>query len=92
MTHDEIIAVVTAHRDGADVEHQAHGGQWRFTGSPLWEFGVCDYRVKPAPFVCWANFYSTGDPIFHPTREEADAIAMQGRIRCVKMIEAEGHS
>jgi len=92
MTHDEIIAVVTAHRDGAEVEYHSHGGKWRSVNSPLWEFAACNYRVKPEPITCWANFYPSGEFYSFKTKAEADEAATNRRIRCVKMIEAEDQS
>jgi hypothetical protein len=87
MTHDEMIKVIAAHRDGADVEFQDRSGPWSSTVKPLWDFLHNQYRVKTEPLICWANVYSTGAPLFHYTKEEADANSMPNRIRCAKMVE-----
>jgi len=87
MTHDEIIAVVTAHRDGAEVEYQHYGGQWRFVNTPLWEFAGCNYRAKPEPIVRWVNIYPHSKSYGYETKQAADSSAGQSRIRCIKMVE-----
>lgn len=52
MTHDEMIAVITAHKNGKKIEffdHHLYGeGEWKYTKDPKWNFGYSDYRVcKP---------------------------------------------
>lgn len=53
MTDEEIIAVVTAHKEGKMIEYcyKAEGnGIW--SNCPLsicWNFGVFNYRIKPEP-------------------------------------------
>lgn len=50
MTHDEMIAVIQAHRDGRDIQLR-----WRDTGriwititpNPNWHFDLADYPIKP---------------------------------------------
>ena len=50
MTPDEIIEVVTAFRDGKEIERMAiHNREWLTTDHPRWNFGSCRYRVKPEP-------------------------------------------
>lgn len=52
MTHDEMISVIQAHRDGKDVQLR-----WRDNGlvwitvkaHPNWHFDRADYRIKPEP-------------------------------------------
>ena len=47
MTHDEIIAVVTAHRDKKPIEYMDKYDSlgWIRTDNPTWDFANCDYRV-----------------------------------------------
>lgn len=46
MTHDEIIAVVAAHRDGNGIECKSKGNfPWRKATSPSWDFCSFDYRI-----------------------------------------------
>ncbi len=64
MTHDELIAVIAAHRDGKEIEarfrEESYGsgpmgvffGKWEsFTRDkwPLWDTYRWDYRIKPMP-------------------------------------------
>ncbi len=54
MTHDEIIAVVTAHRDGKKIEHRNRDStEWLPTESPAWNFRFYDYRIKSEPREFW---------------------------------------
>ena len=64
MTHDEMIAVIAAHRDGKAIQFRRHGDS-KWTGyldgnSPEWLFSICDYRIKPEPLECWVNVYPNG--------------------------------
>ena len=51
MTHDEIIAVVQAHKEGKEIEreHKAHEEHWVEDDFPSWNFVVFNYRIKPEP-------------------------------------------
>ena len=52
MTHDEMIAVIQAHKDGKKIQlcHKpVHHNDWIDSSNPLWNFGNTDYRVKPVP-------------------------------------------
>lgn len=53
MTNDEIIAVVTAHKNGKQIQHRIKAGcEWvTFPEGqmPVWNFEMHDYRVKPEP-------------------------------------------
>jgi len=61
MTHDEMIAVITYHRNGGKVEHKAtEGNFWRLTEKPTWDFEAFDYRAKPEPHVIWADCNASG--------------------------------
>lgn len=57
MTHDEMIAVITAHKEGKTIEAIAKAGPrgW-FTiaaPTPQWNFALYDYRAKKEPRVRW---------------------------------------
>ena len=79
MTHDEMIAVITHHKNGGRVEHNAitnlraesgwldMGGDWQFN------FELFDYRAKPEPLVLWA--VCVEESIFATFRNEAEASA-----------------
>lgn len=48
MTDEEIIAVVTAHKEGKQIQQRSKGSKdWNDTDKPNWNFYVLDYRVKP---------------------------------------------
>lgn len=48
MTDEEIIAVVTAHKEGKQIQQRSKGAKtWNDTDNPNWNFYVLDYRVKP---------------------------------------------
>ena len=50
MTHDEIIAVVQAHKNGKQIQCKARNTAiWGDAGCPNWAFHNTDYRVKPEP-------------------------------------------
>jgi hypothetical protein len=56
MKHDEMIAVLTHHKNGGKVEHKAREGNfWRLTKKPTWDFEAFHYRAKPEPLVIWAE-------------------------------------
>jgi hypothetical protein len=75
MTHDEMIAVITHHKNGGKVEYKDHGAEtWnKLLTEPLWNFARHDYRIKPEPMVIFAEVsYITGqvfrasiEPMFH---------------------------
>lgn len=50
MTDEEIIAVVTAHKEGKTIEVSVnYADDWGITRSPVWDFEKYNYRVKPEP-------------------------------------------
>ena len=55
MTHDEMIAVITHHKNGGNVEYKDHGAEtWiKLLTEPLWNFARHDYRIKPEPRSLW---------------------------------------
>lgn len=60
MTHDEMMAVLTAHRDGKCIEYRTVTGvHWSPCTSPIWSFDKCVYRVKPEPMVRWCVVRNT---------------------------------
>jgi len=77
MTHDEMIAVIAAHRDGKAVEARCRPtGGWISASVPCWDFYRSDYRIKPEPMVIWANVYPHG--LGHAYETEIDALARVG--------------
>lgn len=71
MTHDEMIEVIAAHRDGKQIECLQISGDWRVTHSPLFNFSDYTYRIKPAPIEGWVNQYDGWFGDVHSTPEAA---------------------
>ena len=66
MTHDEMIEVIAAHRDGKQIQHRAKNQfdhPWSDTASlPVWNFMNNDYRIKPEPLTlkeCWSRAWQS---------------------------------
>ena len=54
MTHDEMIAVIKAHKEGKKIQSQEIGNpNWYDVQFPLWDFYNLDYRIKPEPREFW---------------------------------------
>lgn len=73
MTHDEIIAVVQAHKEGKVIQSKLRRKEleWYDT-APSWDFHNFDYRVKPEPREWWVNKYHNWTCCnMHPTLDEA---------------------
>ena len=50
MTHDEMIAVIAAHRDGKRIEVRSNQSEmWDVVEYPAWDFLHQIYRVAPKP-------------------------------------------
>jgi hypothetical protein len=50
MTHDEMLEVIQAHKDGHAVEwHDVYAGCWVWEEEPKWNFGSVSYRIKRTP-------------------------------------------
>jgi hypothetical protein len=73
MTHDEMIAVITHHRDGGKVEF-AHkrGSCWESTISPCWDFQSFDYRPKPEPMVIYVEVFNNNSVRCYGTKKPSD--------------------
>ena len=65
MTHDEMIAVIQAHKDGATIEYKRIDTykDWRPAIAPSWDFAGFDYRVKDQPIKRVAKCYDTGNEL-----------------------------
>jgi len=56
MTHDEMISVITYHKNGGKVQckHQADDDWLDFIEcDPRWDFANFQYRAKSKPLVLW---------------------------------------
>ena len=68
MTHDEMIEVIQAHKEGRVIQQQPHGLDYWETDTPDWNFTTQDFRVKPEPrefeiTVCPVNKRKCSCPI-----------------------------
>jgi hypothetical protein len=58
MTHDEMIAVIQAHKDGMQLQvRDRHVQQrtWKDDLDPRFDFLVGEYRIKPTPREFWIS-------------------------------------
>lgn len=59
MTHDEMIALIEAHRDGKTIQYRlSPKAEWRdrHLKSLDFDFSDVEYRIKPEPLTlgeCW---------------------------------------
>ena len=95
MTHDEMIKVIQAHKDGKRIQCKLRRreSEWGDSLNPSWDFPNHDYRIKPDPLVVWVNEYEDGALSPYQTKDEALGAARRYAISCkraaVKMVEAE---
>lgn len=88
MTHDEMIAVIQAHKDGKQVQHRRKLGrpenQWGDSlVGPGWNFAEYDYRVKPEPREWWLLEFPDGTTsVSLKTRDEAIEAQNYSAFRC----------
>lgn len=55
MTHDEMIAVIQAHKEGKPIQSKPKNQiGWSLSTQPVWNFRAYDYRVAPTP--TWRPF------------------------------------
>ena len=91
MTHDEMIAVIQAHKDGKAIQQNCLG-TWMDVTNPSWDFHVFDYRIKREPRIArevWLNQYGGqfyGSQV-HPTKRLAELNAIAPRTTQVRFIE-----
>ena len=68
MTHDEMIAVITHHKNGGKVEYKCkNGAVWKEAITkigPVWDFYRYEYRAKPEPHVIYADFNEHEQTLF----------------------------
>lgn len=80
MTHDEMIDVIRAHREGKQIQFSSPGNGWRnCLDDPSWNFQTNCYRVKPEPREIWVNVYDDNSyGSIHDTKERAIAYCNAG--------------
>jgi len=75
MTHDEMIAVIQAHKEGKTIQFKWRLGDiWEdFDGNmPSWNFPEGEYRIKPEPIELWAVVYPAIRVELFATKEKAE--------------------
>ena len=62
MTHDEMIAVIQAHKEGKLVQCRTTftDNIWEDTLAPVWNFELFDYRIKSQPREIFIDEYENG--------------------------------
>ena len=78
MTHDEMIAVLIAQKDGKAIQcalrEQVTNPLWIETRpGALLNFQVAIYRIKPEPMVIWVSVYPHHLGGVYLSKEAADA-------------------
>ena len=68
-THDEMIAVITAHKEGKKIECRYKGcDKWFCSPSPIWDFSEREYRIDPRDeselVPHWVALYLDPDKLF----------------------------
>jgi hypothetical protein len=90
MTDQEIIDVVTAHRDGKTIQWSVSKKEWHDCDNPIWNFNCTNYRVKPVPQEIYVNKYfldgHLGDMLYN-NEEEARKMASSQNSKVVKFRE-----
>ena len=91
MTHDEMIEIVNAIRDGKTVQYRLKGcvDHW-WTDSvhgALPNFGTFDYRAKPVPMEIWVNVYGPGSHMSYSSRDAATRLRSVNCLRTAKFVE-----
>lgn len=78
MTHDEMVEVILAHKDGKEIqERYTTSESWSpFAGS--WFFDCIMYRVKPEPKVIWVNEYKHGAVAVYKNKIDATTATTAG--------------
>lgn len=75
MTHDEMIAVIQAHKDGKKIRRRPRGIYiWSDYAGGGFDFVSFEYEIKPEPMEIWAKVkeYSGGHREFNFLAHSAD--------------------
>jgi len=75
MTHDEMIAVITHHKNGGEVEYYTGDDiGWILCDDPVWNFGESDYRPKPEPMTIYAEICDKNGILMRTSKVPIDRI------------------
>jgi hypothetical protein len=91
MNIDSMIEVLTAYKNGEQIQSKHCDGQWINHPKPAWDFYECEYRVKPKPLEMWVNLYGESNWSTFKTQREAEIIANQhsDHKRTIHMVEVD---
>lgn len=87
MTHDEMIDVILAHKEGISVQLRKRGSSAWFpqeTRSGLFDFIDYEYRIKPEPKTIWVNEYEHHYAGYFSKKDANDFCADVAKRRAVK--------
>jgi len=94
MAHDEMIAVIAAHRDGKKIQIKGSlSGIWSDIDTSKFNFLHCEYRVKPEPVEAWAVVTKDGVMFgVYQYRHSAENVvkATATYLRIVRLVEEGG--
>jgi len=84
MTHDEMIAVLRAHKEGRAIQFRdaKDAGRWFDAGNYRWDFHHFEYRIKPEPRTIWVNEYDGAAMFSYDSEYDATKFATEstGRV------------
>lgn len=92
MTHEEMIALIEAHRDGKTIQYRlSPSSEWQDRHLKILDFYFSDaeYRIKPEPIVAWAIVDANGKTLTLSFTENAarnDLLHFKGS-RIVQLVE-----
>ena len=73
MTHDEMIAVITHHKNGGKIKYRLKGDvTWKDAPNPWWDFGEFVYRAKPEPLVLYIVYQNNVKVGIYERKEDAE--------------------
>lgn len=98
MTHDEMIEVIKAHKEGKKLQcRPKRSGKFEPPWmdfeegeEPVWNFQYVEYRVKPEPLVFYARVDDNGLPgCFSQDRGRVESYRREFGGRIIKLQEVE---
>ncbi len=89
MTHDEMIAVIQAHKEGKALQARSKTptASWCEASIPDFNFYDYDYRIKPQPFECWVNVYYGEGIMSFRSKSEALTYSKEASLAAIHMRE-----
>jgi len=89
MTHNEMIEVIQAHRDGKKIEFASKDSpnQWEYVGNPIWDFHLGSYRIKQESREWWISVRGTEScAVAFLNRESAAACMLTAEVVHVREV------